>query len=114
MPIRYEIWMKELRRHRRLAYSGPLQVSWEERGQRRYIRGKCSNVSEGGLRLEVPVPIPLGTTVLLSAERIKISGAARVRNSRRFGARYLIGVELAQTLGTEMLEAEIVRVNALV
>ncbi len=70
-------------------------VSWEDRGERRYARCKCIDVSASGLRLEVPVPIAARTELSLNAERINVSGQARVRHVARYGAKYLIGVELS-------------------
>ena len=90
--------MKESRRYRRIRRSGSIQISWIERGEPRYIRGKYVDVSQGGVRLEIPVPIPAGVVVQLRSESIKISGSARVRHVSRFGARHVIGIELLRPL----------------
>ena len=95
--------MKDARRHCRIPYVGPVVISWEERGEIRYARGRCIDVSELGLRLELPVSLAPRTEISLNAERIKISGSARVRHTVRFGSKYLIGVELGQTLRSSAL-----------
>ena len=105
--------MKDSRRHRRFPWFGPVQISWDEGRERRYSRGRCTDVSESGLRLKLPVPVAPMTEILLSTERIRITGPARVRYCARYGSRYLIGVELSHRLCEELLEAEIVRAQAL-
>ena len=104
---------RDARRNRRVPYIGPIQVSWEERGERRYARGKCIDVSEGGLKLELPISIAPLTEILLSAERIKISGSARVRHVSRYGSRYLLGVELSYRVKSEILESEIEQASSI-
>ncbi len=105
--------MRDARRSDRYPFAGRVQISWEERGERRYGRGKGTDVSQSGMRIEMPVSIPVGTMVLLSAERTRISGSAKVRNVTRYGSRYLIGLELARSMKPDELEVEIVHANAL-
>jgi hypothetical protein len=80
-------------------------VSWTVNDEPRYTRGRCIDVSEAGLRLELPVAVATGTDISLNAERIKISGQARVRHCTRYGAKYLAGVELSQALRNNALAA---------
>jgi len=96
---------KDARRHSRIPYLGPIVISWEERGEPRYARSRCIDVSESGLRLEVPVSIPLRTEISLNAERIKVSGQARVRHVVRCGAKFLIGVEMSHALRSAALSS---------
>jgi hypothetical protein len=103
---------KESRRHHRLSYSGPVLVSWQDRGETRFARGKCLDIGEGGLRLELPVAVPAATQVSLRLERIRISGSARVRHTIRYAGKYLMGVELSQALEAATLESMIVREHA--
>lgn len=63
------------------------------------MQAKCIDVSESGMRIESPVPIPAGTRIQLNAERISLSGAAIIRHATRYGAKYMLGVELAQIAG---------------
>jgi len=91
--------MKEARRHRRIPYSGTIRISWTDpSGSPRFANAKCIEVSESGMRLEVPVNVPERTMVMLNAERIKLAGSAWVRHTVRHGAKYLLGLELSQPL----------------
>ena len=95
---------KDGRRHRRIPYIGPVMISWLASGEPRYARGRCIDVSESGLRVELAVSVPQGTDISLSAERVSISGQARVRHSIRYGAKYLLGVEFSQVLRQAALD----------
>jgi hypothetical protein len=89
---------KNLRRHRRVPYLGPIKLSWEEQGQQRFAIAKCIDVSESGLRIESPQPVPPGTNIQFGAERIKLAGAASVKHVVRSGSKYLLGVQLTQLI----------------
>jgi hypothetical protein len=89
---------KNQRRHRRIPWINPIRISWEEKGEQRYSFAKCIDLSETGLRIEVPQPVPRGTIILLQSERIKLSGAATVRHIVRHGSKYLLGLELTQAI----------------
>ena len=92
------------RRHRRRTYTGPVDLSWTDpQGQLKFARGKCLDLSETGLRLESPVPIPVYTSVFLRAERIRLSGAASVRHVTRVGARFALGMELTEPIAEKTL-----------
>ncbi|MGD1091423.1 MAG: PilZ domain-containing protein [Bryobacteraceae bacterium] len=94
----------DVRRHRRVPYMGPIRLSWEdERGQPKFVQSKCLDISESGLRVETSQPIPLRTCLMLRAERINLSGAATVRHSQRYGAKYILGIELSQVLHDKTL-----------
>ena len=96
---------KDSRRHGRISYLGPLSVSWETSGgEVKYTNGKCIDFSEGGLRIEVTEPIPVRTYITLRAQRINLNGAATVRNVDRAGAKYILGVELSQSLHERAME----------
>jgi hypothetical protein len=87
------------RRSRRFAYLGPLSIFWEnERGQAKYLRAKFLDISERGLRVEIPEPVPVGAYVSLRADRIILSGSAVVRHVERCGAKYFLGLELSALL----------------
>ena len=77
---------KEARRNRRIPYSGSVRLSWEDPRGSRFALGRCIDISETGLRVELPVTIPMHTAVLLTAERIGLSGSASVKHLARFGA----------------------------
>jgi PilZ domain len=98
---------QSMRRHRRRFYNGAVRVSWtDSSGDTKYVRGTCVDVSEGGLRLEGPEPIPVRSYIGVSADRIKLAGTASVRSMVRHGAKYLLGVELSQPLRTDPLDVQ--------
>jgi hypothetical protein len=99
--------MKDTRRHRRIPYAGPIRLSWSDpSGSPKFVIGKCIEVSESGLRIEVAAAIPERTIVQLNAERIKFAGSATVRHLERHGAKFLLGLELSQSM-TEKAAAAI-------
>ena len=91
--------MRHLRRNKRTPYSGAIEVSWVEPGREpRFARGRCLDLSEDGLRLELPVALPLRAVVTLRFERIQLRGTASVRYLRRAGMKFVLGFELSQHL----------------
>ena len=91
--------MSTKRRHERILYNGPVRISWEdERGEIMYAAGKCVDISEAGLRIEVSEPVPMRTYVTLRADRINISGTAVVKHIARRSTRYILGLELSQQM----------------
>jgi PilZ domain len=98
---------KNLRRHRRIPFLGPIRISWEESGQSRFAMTRCIDLSETGLRIESPYPVPNGATVMLQSERIKLQGAATVKHSVRHGSKFLLGLQLTRAiLGDTIAELE--------
>lgn len=91
--------MKDVRRQSRIPFVGPVRISWgEPAGQARYAQASCLDISESGLRVESPWPIALRTRVSLNVERLGVAGRATVRHSARHGSRYILGLELSQSL----------------
>jgi hypothetical protein len=88
---------RNLRRHHRLPYFGYVNLSWTDtRGQVKYTRTKCLDISDSGLSLEAPEPISLRASVSIRAERLNLSGAATVRHVVRLGSKFILGLELAR------------------
>ncbi len=88
---------ERLRRHPRTPYACPVRISWQDSsGAERWARGKCVDISETGLRIELQDEIPIRTSVVLSAESLGISGSAVVKNVSRRGLKHVIGLELTQ------------------
>ena len=86
---------RNIRRHRRIPYRGPVRISWQASdGVARYVQGNFLDVSEGGLRVQSPQPIPARTLVLLNADRLKLSGSATVKHVERRDSKYILGLEL--------------------
>jgi hypothetical protein len=97
---------KDLRRHPRTPFPGPLRISWEdERGVSKYAQGRCLDVSEGGLGIEIEVfeLIPVRSRVSLRADRINFHGSGAVKHIARRGGKYILGLELSQALSGQAL-----------
>ncbi len=95
---------RDMRRHQRIPYLGPVRISWEdEHGLSKYAQARCLDVSEGGLRIEVPEPIPVHSRVSLAADRINLAGSATVKNIARHGSKYILGLNLSQPLRDQAL-----------
>jgi hypothetical protein len=96
---------RELRRDSRVLYTGAMRIAWDDTsGDARFMQAKCVDISKNGLRVEAPFTIPARTTVSVNAEQIRLSGAARVKQVVRHGSRFLVGLELNQTVNEEFLE----------
>jgi hypothetical protein len=97
---------RDVRRHRRIPYVGVVRLTWEDaQGQPRYAQGQCIDVSEGGLRIEVRTPVVAHTHLMLNAEKIKLSGSAKVKHVERYGSSYILGLELSESLREKTLAA---------
>ncbi len=95
---------KETRRHVRVPYLGAVRISWEDaRGLSNYGLGKCVDVSEDGMRIEVAEAIPLRSSVSLRAEGINFSGSATVKHVARRGSKFVLGLELNYALRDQVL-----------
>jgi hypothetical protein len=60
-------------------------------------------MSESGLLIETPDPIPVHTCLMVRAERIKLSGPSRVKHAVRRGSKYILGIELSESLRSQVL-----------
>jgi hypothetical protein len=90
---------KDTRRHTRIPFLGAVRISWEDaHGLRKYAQGRCLDVSEDGLRIDAPEPIPLHSTVSLRAEAIDLAGSATVKHVARRGTKIVLGLELSHAL----------------
>jgi len=90
---------KDIRRHHRLPYLGKVSISWEDtHGLPKYARARCLDVSEAGMRIETPEPIPVYTNISVRADQIKLVGSATVKHVERLGSKCILGLELSQSL----------------
>lgn len=94
---------KNNRRYRRIPYVLPVRISWEDQGEQCFSPARCIDLSEDGMRVEVSQRVRPGTRILVSAERIQISGAASVRRMDQFGGKYLLGLQLAQAVPSKKI-----------
>jgi hypothetical protein len=95
---------KDTRRHDRIPYLAAVRISWEDaHGLRKYAQARCLDVSEDGLLIEVPEPIPVHSTVSLRAEAIKLAGSGTVKHVTRRGSKMVLGLELSHALRDQAL-----------
>lgn len=96
----------EMRRHARSRLELPVELSWADpHGAGMAARGKCINISESGLRLNLPVPVPAGAYVNFRVSRMGLGGAGSVRYSRRDGVNFIVGLEFCGGLRFQMSKA---------
>ena len=89
----------ELRRYKRYPHAGKMRAGWEDaHGRAKFATAKCWDISEWGVKLALPEPVPLQSVIQMQSERFDFSGAGVVRHCVRFGASYLIGIEFSTRL----------------
>ena len=97
---------KDTRRHFRIPHLGRVRISWEgANGLNKYATGRCLDVSESGMRVEVAESIPAHSRVLLQADLVNLGGSASVKHVQRYGSKYILGLELSQALHEQTLNA---------
>ena len=85
---------RDQRRYERVLIGGTIHVGWtNERGEAIVTRGKCIDVSEGGMKIELPAKVPVGTIVNLRAQEARFHGSGSVRYCRAKGLVYHLGLE---------------------
>ena len=90
---------KNARRHGRVPFVASVEIAWEDSsGRPKFARAKCMDISESGLRVDAPEPIPAGTSAMLRASQIELAGPVRVKHVTRAGSRFLLGLELSEQL----------------
>jgi hypothetical protein len=99
-----ETELPESRRHPRFHYRGVVFISWKMfDGQKNFALGRCLDVSEQGLGLELSARIPVGSFVRVRAYRLNLDGSATVRHVTRRPGGYGLGLELSQPLDPDVL-----------
>jgi len=99
-----EAVLAENRRHPRIHYGGIVFISWKTfDGQKNCALGRCLDVSEQGLGLELSARIPVGSFVRVRAYRLNLDGSATVRHVTRRPGGYGLGLELSQPLEPDVL-----------
>jgi len=85
---------KDLRRHCRVPYASPLDIGSTANGETKFVHATILEISLGGMRVEVPEPLPIGTLVTLRADALQLSGSAVVRHASQVGTKFTLGLEL--------------------
>jgi hypothetical protein len=88
-----------LRRHSRSEIDHKVRLMWTgEGGQNFYARGRCVDISQSGMRVDSPEPIPVRSYVSFQFDGTRFEGSASVRSCSRKGLRHLIGLEFGSGL----------------
>ncbi|MEZ5353593.1 MAG: PilZ domain-containing protein [Bryobacteraceae bacterium] len=88
-----------LRRHQRKETDRKVRLMWTgEGGQSLYARARCVDISQSGMRVDCPEPIPVRTFVNFQIDGTKFEGSASVRSCGRQGLRHLLGLEFGSGL----------------
>lgn len=88
---------RDLRRNIRRSCEHQVTVMWRgPQGEDKYVSTKVVDISELGLRLQMPEGMQRQTYLVVSAPKLGLSGQASVRHSGRIkGAKFAVGVEFA-------------------
>jgi hypothetical protein len=90
---------REVRRHCRFTKSSPAHIGWNDRrGEDKFINGRTMDISESGIRIEVPEPLDKQTYITLQCSALGLHGRASVRCCIRKGMKYLVGLEFTSGL----------------
>ena len=82
------------RRRDRTAQAALVRVAWKDsNGKERFANGRSLDISEFGIRIELPEPIPERSYVILNAESLALQGTATVRNCVGKGFKFHVGLE---------------------
>lgn len=69
---------------------------WKDReGNEKYTNARSLDVSESGMRVEVPEPLPERSYVILRADKLKLHGTASVRTCTHKGTKFVVGLEFS-------------------
>jgi PilZ domain-containing protein len=96
--------LPENRRHPRFHYYGVVFISWKMfDGQKNCALGRCLDVSEQGMGLELSARIPVGSFVRVRAYKLDLDCSATVRNVAQRPGGYDLGLELSKRLDPDVL-----------
>ena len=92
-----------LRRHARSIKSSVVSVVWTDRlGGDKFVNGRTVDVSEAGIRIEIPEPIDKATYVTVQCPAMGLHGRASVRTCNRKGTKYVLGLEFSAGLQSRL------------
>jgi hypothetical protein len=88
-----------LRRHDRTVVRTIVQITWKDRnGDDKFTNAHTIDVSESGMRIEVPEPLPERSYVTMRVDKLTLHGTASVRSCVRKGTKYVVGLEFSAGL----------------
>jgi hypothetical protein len=90
----------DLRRNDRHRCDHKITVMWRDlSGQDKFVHAKALDISEFGLRIQMPEALPNWTYLALNASKLGLTGHASVRHcARTRDARYAVGLEFTAGL----------------
>ena len=99
-PGRHNLRRHDLRRNDRRPCDHNVKVMWRDlAGQDKFTHAKALDISELGLRLQMPEALPHQAYLGLNAAQLGLTGHASVRHCTRIrGAKFAIGVEFTAGL----------------
>jgi hypothetical protein len=100
METVHESTRHDLRRHDRQLCNHRVTVLWRgPLGEDKFVNAKALDISESGLRLQMPEALPRQSYLTVSASKLGLMGNASVRHfSRVGGAKFAIGLEFTAGL----------------
>src|SRR6266852_5242276 len=85
-----------LRRHHRTQARSVVQLVWKDHlGNEKYTKARTLDISQSGMRVEVPEQIPKRSYVTFRAAELSLHGTGSVRTCHGKGLKYVIGVEFS-------------------
>jgi hypothetical protein len=96
------------RRHRRyIVDAGVLEVSWlDVNGRMKVTKTRVLNISEDGIAFQLPEEI-MPLLVRFRSERYNVEGVGAVKQCRRTGSKYLVGLEFTEGLRWRAPEGDV-------
>ena len=83
--------MREVRRDQRDRVRGSGELTWDEGRTSRRVFVEVSDISDGGIGVIAPNPLPVGIRAFLTGEQFRCIGIVRHCNSN--GRRFRVGIE---------------------
>jgi hypothetical protein len=89
----------KLRRHSRIDARSIVQLIWKDHlGNEKYTKARTLDVSESGMRVEVPERIPERSYITFRADELSLHGTGSVRSCQGKGLKYIVGLEFSTGL----------------
>jgi hypothetical protein len=83
-----------IRRHERVECNTRGRAMWSDgSGQDKWAIVRIFDLSESGVRMELPEPVEARSVISFSSDDMKVRGQATVRFCRRQGTKYVVGAE---------------------
>lgn len=82
------------RRNKRVSLDTPIQISWQDqRGNPHCCQAIAVDISDIGIRVELPEPPSKAATVQLRSAPLNLACSGQVRTCARSGNRFIVGIE---------------------